>query len=499
MRAPRHEREMSIVRRRFFAILGALVFAASSEVGAQSRKAVPDARCPDPVPQPFSLLGAPTVTVRLGADGEFPDADVAAARAIGVLMRDILIQRTPLTLLSEIDVQRRVMQSQRSANDLSGVRSGGRLLAGWVRRSGDSISVTWTVRVAAYEFSAASETRRVAARIDDIARVALVLAEAAAEASIATSHSLGTAPLSLGSVDAGEAFVLGLAEMYSTRPDALRRARTALTKASSIATSVSEVWRWRARSEYALLEWNRAADLNTLRGQQVTLVGSAMRSMQLAPRSASAHVALAGAYLAAGERERAEQEVAIAASLNADGPDVSRVSSVLSRIRGNDARALAELRAAVLMAPRDVDLLLALANLARQLGESGLACNALNAAIDADDELAAAYALRALVRAQLGDRRSAWADAEVATRLGHPEWGERAAAVLDARYGDRVHADVRLDAVGGLHARPTNYLDAILLAQAAVSTSRRDAIPTLAAAWPCKELQRAALVRDLRA
>lgn len=498
MCVPHHKRGMTIIGRLLLAVGCSVVLATTSRLGAQGRKAVPDARCPEPLPQPFSLVGAPTVTVRLAADGEFPDPDVTAARAIGVLMRDVLLQRTPVTLLSEIDVQRHIMPSLASANNLSGIRAGGRLLSGWVRRIGDSVTVTWSVRSAASESSTARETRRVSARIDDIARVALVLADAATQASVATSHSLATSPVSLGSVDAGEAYVVGLAEMYSIRPDELRRARTALTKASSIATSAADVWRWRARAENALIEWNRAADSSTLRGLQVTHVGSATRATQLAPRSAGAHVALADAYLAAGERDKAELEVAVATTLDADGPGVSRVSSVLSRIKGNDARALAELRAAVLMAPREVDLLFALANLARLQGENGLACNALNAAISADDELAPAYALRAIVRAELGDRRSAWADAEVATRLGHPEWGERAAAVLDARYGDRVHADVRLDAVGGLYARPTNYLDAILLALAAVATNRRDAIPSLAAAWPCKELRRGALVRDLR-
>ncbi len=486
------------VSRRLLAVGSAILFATGVRLGAQARKAVPDARCPDPMPQPFSLLVAPTVTVRLAAEGDFPDPDVAAARAISVLMRDILVERTPVTLLSGIDVQRRVVQSMAVASDLSTIGTGGRLLAGWVRRMGDSVSVTWTVHVAGYESANASETRRITARIDDIARVALVLADAAAQASVASSQSLGTAPLSLGSVDAGEAYVFGLAEVYSTRPDALRRARAALVKASAIATSAPDVWRWRARAENALIEWNRAADPNTLRGLQSTLIGSATRATQLAPRSAGAHVALADAYLASGDREKAEQEVAFATALDADGPGVARVSSELSRIRGNDARALAELRSAVLMAPRDGELLVALANLARLRGEASLACNALNAAIIADEELAPAYALRSLVRAELGERRSAWVDAEVATRLGHPEWGERAAAVLDARYGDRFHADVRLEAVGGLYARPANYLDAILLAHAAVSTYRRDAIPTLAAAWPCKELRRGALVRDLR-
>ena len=477
-----------------FAAAGAI----AEQVGSQARSVVPGARCPTPMPPPFSLLSAPTVTVRLIAEGEFPDPDVAAARAVSVLIRDMLTERAPVTRLSSINVQRRIAPTLAAAGDLSEILPGGRLLSAIVRRDGDSISVVWKLNTAGYALTN-TEARRTAARVDDVSRIALLLAEAAAQTSVFSSQSLGTPPPPLGSVAAGDAYVNGLAEILSPGPDALRRARAALVKATTIATSSADVWRWRARAENSLIEWNRESGSNASQGLQVTLIGSAIRATHLSPRSAGANVALADAYLASGDREKAEQALSAAKMLDADGPGVGRVSSELSRIRGDDARALAELRIAVQMAPRDGELLIALASLARLRGELSLACYALNAAVAADDELAPAYALRALVRAELGERRTAWADAETATRLGHPEWGERAAAVLDAKYGDRFHADVRLDAVGGLLARPANYLDAILLAQAAVATSRRETVPNLVAAWPCKELRRTALVRDLRA
>ena len=486
------------VSRRALMIGGVITVAGGQSLGAQVRSMIPDAHCPAPLPQPFSLINAPSVTIRLSADGDYPDPDVAAARAINVLIRDILTERAPVTLLSSIDVQRRVLPLSAPFNDVAELSARSKLLSGVVRRVGDSVIVMWNIRTAGYEVTSAADSHRSAARIDDISRIALMMAETAAQASVASAQSLGTAPPALGSVDAGEAYVMGLSEILSTRPDALRRARAGFIKATTIVAGAADVWRWRARAENSLVEWNRASGANSLKGLQVTLVGSALRAVQLAPRSAGAHVTLADAYLASGDREKAEQAVAAATALDADGPGVGRVSAELSRIRGNDARALAELRTAVQMSPRDGSLLVALANLARLRGDGGLACHALNAAIASDEDLAPAFALRALVRAELGERRSAWIDAEVATRLGHPEWGERAAAVLDAKYGDRFHADIRLDAVGGLLARPANYLDAILLAQAAVATSRRGAVPNLAAAWPCTELRRNTLIRDLR-
>lgn len=484
--------------RRRAVVASALLVACGGVLRAQVPNGVQPVACPRPLPSPFADVQEPAVTVRLMAEGEFPDADVAAARAINLLMRDLLTDRAPVSVLSSVDVQRKIAPSVASASDLSGIASGGKLLTGIVKRVGDSITVVFNIRSGGRESKLAAQMRRVTTRVDDIAKAAMVLAEAAVQASAISTTSMGTASPALGSIEAGNAYVVGLAEALSTTPDALRRARASLVKASLLAPGVADTWRWRARVEYSLIEWNRSAGPNALRGLQVTLVSSAVKSARLAPRSVGALVTLANAYLAAGDRVKAETTLAVAHSLHADGPEVGRLSASMNRIRGNDVLALTELREAVRMSPRDGALLVEMANLARLRGEASVACHALNAAIASDDELAPAYALRALVRAELGERREAWVDAEVATRLGHPEWGERAAAVLDARYGDAEHANERLRPLGGLRATPANYLDAVLLAQAAVAVARRGSVTNLANAWPCKDLRRGSIVRDLR-
>ena len=488
---------LSAARRRVFLASAALVVHGGS-LGAQSPNTVPVAVCPLPPPAPFSGISPPSVTVRLMAEGEFPDADVSAARAINLLMRDLITDRAPVGVLSTVDVQRKIAPSVASASDLRGIADGGKLLTAIVKRSGDSITVVFNIRSAGRESRLAAQMRRISIRVDDVARAAMVLAEAAVQASAVSITSMGTASPALGSVEAGDAYVIGLAEALSTTPDALRRARASLVKAAILAPSVADTWRWRARVEYALIEWNRGAGPNALRGLQVTLVSSAVKSARLAPRSVGALVTLANAYLASGDRVKAETTLAVAHTLHADGPEVGRLSASLSRIRGNDAIALTELREAVRLSPRDGALLVELANLSRLRGDASVACHALNAAILSDDELAPAYALRALVRAELGERREAWVDAEVATRLGHPEWGERVAAVLDAKYGNADQATERLRPLGGLRAIPANYLDAVLLAQAAMAVSRGGSVTNLANAWPCKDLRRGAIVRDLR-
>ena len=488
---------LSAARRRAFLASAVLVVHGGS-LGAQSPNTVPAAVCPLPPPAPFSGISPPSVTVRLMAEGEFPDADVSAARAINLLMRDLITDRAPVGVLSTVDVQRKIAPSVASASDLRGIADGGKLLTAIVKRSGDSITVVFNIRSAGRESRLAAQMRRISIRVDDVARAAMVLAEAAVQASAVSITSMGTASPALGSVEAGDAYVIGLAEALSTTPDALRRARASLVKAAILAPSVADTWRWRARVEYSLIEWNRGAGPNALRGLQVTLVSSAVKSARLAPRSVGALVTLANAYLASGDRVKAETTLAVAHTLHADGPEVGRLSASLSRIRGNDAIALTELREAVRLSPRDGALLVELANLSRLRGDASVACHALNAAILSDDELAPAYALRALVRAELGERREAWVDAEVATRLGHPEWGERVAAVLDAKYGNADQATERLRPLGGLRAIPANYLDAVLLAQAAMAVSRGGSVTNLANAWPCKDLRRGAIVRDLR-
>ena len=93
--------------------------------------------------------------------------------------------------------------------------------------------------------------------------------------------------------------------------------------------------------------------------------------------------------------------------------------------------------------------------------------------------------------------REAWADAEVATRLGHPEWGERAAAVLEAKYAERDQAVRHLRPLGGTTATPINYLDALLLAQAARAVTPKGTPTRIPSALACKALLRPTLLCDL--
>ncbi|MBC7841489.1 MAG: hypothetical protein H7099_04225 [Gemmatimonadaceae bacterium] len=439
------------------------------------------------------------MTIRLMAEGEFPAPDVAAARALVVMIRDLLNERAPVELLSSVDVQRRIVPAVVASSDADALGRTGRMLTAMVRKVEDSVVVIWSVRSGAQPVSMAVPTRRVITRIDDLARAAVAIADDAAQASVLGTQSMGTPPPALGSVESGNAYVYGLAEALSTTPVALRRSRASLARAAALAPNIADVWRWLARVEYSLINWNRDAGPNELKGIQINMLANARRAAKLAPRSVGSQTVVAMAHLVNGSLERAEAAAAEAIERDDGSPEVARLTAALMRVRGDDARALDHLRTAARMAPRDGPLLVELAGLARVRNEKGLACYALNAAITADEDLAPAYAMRALVRAELGDTRPAWADAETATRLGHPEWGERVGAVLDARYRDMSFATQRLRPLGGLGAAPANYLEALFIGQAAVAIAQSGFVPRLGSRWPCTELRRPALLRDFKA
>ncbi len=472
---------------------------ASTSLQAQFPLTVQPVRCGGRVPAPFSSVRPARAVVRMMAEGAFPEADAAAARALLVLIRDILGERAPVTVLSTVDILNKISSSLPAASDTRGLAPGTRLLTTVVQRSGDSVVAVTTVRVAGRRNRPAPPGKRLAARADDIMRLGLAIAAVAAREGADFNESMGTSPPPLGSTSAGDAYIYGLAEASGTTPVALARAKQALIRASDEAPALSDVWRWRARVERSLIEWSRETDSDDRADLRADLLGSSTRAAQLAPRSQDAQLLLADAHLIGGDIAKAEALVSAVASTEGESPGVARRRAVLSRIRGDDARAQQLLVGALLLAPRDPGLLVDLASVALTRGDRNLACHALNAAIAVDETMAPAYALRALVRGDLRDRRASWIDAEIATRLGHPEWGERAAAVLDVKYGDATQAVARLKPLGGTSAHPTNYFDAFLLSRAAVTMSRSRSAVLRVLPWLCKEYWWSFLVRDAQA
>lgn len=107
---------------------------------------------------------------------------------------------------------------------------------------------------------------------------------------------------------------------------------------------------------------------------------------------------------------------------------------------GDDAGAHRAFDRAVALDPEDALSLYELARIARVQRDPRAACVLLDSAVAVDPATAAPYALRALVRAHFGQLRYAWADAEIASRLGWPGWGDAATAVVDVAAHDSTSA-----------------------------------------------------------
>ncbi|HEU4565522.1 MAG TPA: hypothetical protein VFS05_12760 [Gemmatimonadaceae bacterium] len=107
---------------------------------------------------------------------------------------------------------------------------------------------------------------------------------------------------------------------------------------------------------------------------------------------------------------------------------------------GEDGAAAAQLERALAVAPRRALALYDLALLRRRQRRTADACALLDSAITSEPTLAQPYALRALERLALEQRRFAWSDAETAGRLGWPLWGAAASAIVDAGARDTAAA-----------------------------------------------------------
>jgi hypothetical protein len=105
--------------------------------------------------------------------------------------------------------------------------------------------------------------------------------------------------------------------------------------------------------------------------------------------------------------------------------------------------------------------------------------------------------MRALVRAELGDRRGGWADAELAARLGRPEWGAAAAALIDVSMGDEIAVRRRVRETLRVEPEATlPWLDALLRAAVFHAVGDAQRARAALAAMPCNDYRRRTLAGD---
>ncbi len=167
------------------------------------------------------------------------------------------------------------------------------------------------------------------------------------------------------------------------------------------------------------------------------------------------------------------------------------------RALGRDTEALQVVRKASSAADRNVSALLIRADLERRVGDATTACRSLNRAVALDPLFAPAYVWRAIVRSRLGERREAWADAEVAARLGRNDWGELTGALIDLSMRDTVRAKVRVKPLmTDASLQQASWLDLVLRAAIAHELQVPKQAMLAVRQIPCREPRRAMLARE---
>lgn len=244
------------------------------------------------------------------------------------------------------------------------------------------------------------------------------------------------------------------------------------------------------------LTWlaQRDAERERLYKQGLAAVGQVLMR---APNDLQALTLLAALQVQGDAPELAQPIVAVLRKRAPDNPDAVAVEAQVLRMTGRSSEALQRLRARGGAADVSVEALLVLAELERHAGNIQLACRLLNRAVVLDPQHAPAYVWRAIVRSQLNERREAWADAEVAARLGRTDWGELAAALVDVSVGDSVRARNRAKpwttpeylAEGG-------WLDLVLAAYVSLALNRADEARNALVQVSCHEPRRGLLGGD---
>lgn len=245
-----------------------------------------------------------------------------------------------------------------------------------------------------------------------------------------------------------------------------------------------------ARSYAALLE--RSGRVGNLGPEWAVAAGLALAdsALRLDPRLGEAWTARATLLRLRDPRrfegalEAHEKAIALAPT----DADAHHEYGETLRLLGQDQRALERFRRALSADPNRAATLRAYAELEMLARRYPSSCALINASLSANEYDPLAYALRAQVRLRLGEFRDAYADAEIAARLGGERWGEALSALVLAGAGDverakretRQLANARLRGDGPLGIREARYLSAAL----AMTGDRDRAITALSRARP---------------
>jgi len=374
------------------------------------------------------------------------------------------------------------------------------LITGEVSNMGDVVTVNWRV----LDTRSGRQVRAGRSRDNLIwmPRLATALLRAVGSSVGADRRALaGVAALeqhrATTSPPAMRAYLTGLYRLGSFGATAYKAAIGDFQSALRLDPSFVDAYLGLATAHLRIVEWGDSA---SARGRDPRLVaaGEAVnQALVREPWSERALSLLAQVHIARDEPVAASIAVDALRRSGARQAEVAWLTAEIRQVQGNTTAASQALADAGSRIWGHVPALFLRAEIDRRQGRPQLACLALNRVLTLDAAWAPAYVMRALVRADLGDRRGGWADAELAGRLGRAEWGTAVSALIDISMGEA--RTVRLRARQRLSVDPDAtlpWMDALL--RAAVFHALGDperarfALETL----PCRDYRRRTLDGD---
>jgi tetratricopeptide (TPR) repeat protein len=469
-----------------------------SAIQAQGLDASPPSSCrakPGITALVDSANGNSRVLVRFAPDVSTNSDDAYLARALGVLTADRIRQAI------DVDVRSRGLGGGPQQTDASSAVAEGRVLGvrfvlvGTVRHKDDRSIVFWRLVDArsGKEVGSGSISQPTGAADSLVAVMTATL-----------TRAFGRPPfvpplqdrLQTRSRKALLSFLQGLAEIESFDRSALQLADSTLDAAiAADPTFIAARFRM-AELSLRRLEWveQRSAERVALVRKGLWSIGSVLLKE---PRNTRALALMGRLYLHSGQPALA---LPIAAALEGLAPTSAEVIALRAQVlrsQGNHDQALKTLRAANAAVERDISALMVRADLERRVGDPIIACRLLNRAIVLDPTFAPAYVWRAVVRSALGERREAWSDAEVASRLGRRDWGDLTAALIDLSVADTMRVKERTARYAtDASLAEGGWLDLLMRAAVAYASNRPEQAQRAVRAIDCGDPRRAQLVRE---
>ena len=294
-----------------------------------------------------------------------------------------------------------------------------------------------------------------------------------------------------------DSYLSGMFALTTFGARSYKRAIEDFRSALRIDAAFAEAYLGLATAQMRIVEWGDSASARG-RAPRLVAAGDAVnRALALDPTSERALSLLAQVHLARDEPIAAALAINALRQRRARPGEIAWLDAELQRVQGDSLaakRIIADAGGRIL---GHVPALFLRAEFERRQGRSQLACLALNRILTIDPSWGPAYVMRAVVRAELGDRRGGWADAELAARLGRPEWGAAAAALIDVSMGDEIAVRRRVRETLRVEPEATlPWLDALLRAAVFHAVGDAQRARAALAAMPCSDYRRRTLAGD---